>query len=725
MADRPPDTVALIRTVFVLATLVAALASPLPLAAQTPPADSPVLFRADELHYDRDRGIVEAAGHVEISVDDTILLADEVSYNEQTDTVVATGNISILQPSGDVLFADHVELQDNLRTGFLTGFRALLSDRSRFAAVGAQRIGGNRLEMTRVVYSACHLSETDRERAPLWQIKAFRVTHDQARQRIDYQDLVLEFFGLPVAYLPYFSHADPSVKRKSGFLTPTYGSSSRLGLRLEVPYYFNIAPNRDATFAPLFTSKENVVLAGEYRERVRNGQFIADASLTRVDERDNNNVKTGDEEVRGHIFSSGRFELNETWSTGYAIARATDDTYLRRYDFSDDDTLTSNAFIEGFRGRNYAAANIFAFQGLREEDDPGQTPLILPLLDFNYLGVPGHRGQRASLDANLLALTRDEGTDTQRLSLDAGWQLPYTSAIGEIYTLSANLRGDLYFVDDVVASNDPTAAREDGFAGRLYPRLALDWRLPFVREDRVSRQVIEPVVTAIVAPNGGNPTDIPNEDSVSFEFDDANVFSLNRFPGLDRVEGGARINYGFRAGAYHSGSQYATARVGQVFHLNDDDTFADKTGLEEQRSDYVGAINFVPSSFIDYSHRFRLDRDSLSIRRHEIQLTAGPEFLRVSAGYISLDRELTTQELESREELSLSGRAQLARYWAITADTRRDLTDNGGTLKYGFGLIYQDECLIFTVGYERDFTEDRDVRPSTTLTFRIKLKNIG
>ena len=686
-------------------------------------APQPVVLTADSLRYDQAGGVVSASGHVEISIDQRILLSDEISYNERAGTIVASGNVSILQPSGDVLFADRVELDDRLSEGFLTGFRALLADRSRFAANGARRTAGNRTEMTKVVYSACDLCNHHGDRPPLWQIKAVKVTHDQSKQRVDYKDASLEFFGIPVAYTPFFSHTDPSVNRKSGFLAPTYGSSSQLGLKLQVPYFFNLAPHRDVTFAPLFTSKEGVVLAGEYRQRVNTGRFKLDGSITHVAERDDNNAKTGDKVVRGHLFSTGQFMLNETWRWGFDAARTTDDTYLRRYDFNNEDTLTSRVFLEGFRNRNYASATAFSFQGLREDDDPGQTPLILPLLEFSHVGEPGHMGQRTSLDANLLLLTRADGVDSQRLSIDMGWRLPHISPRGGITTLSADMRGDLYWVRNLLTS--PSSAPEDRVTERIQPQVALDWRWPLTRDAGTSRQVIEPIVTTILAPYSGNPDTIPNEDSVSFEFDDTNLFSPNRFPGLDRIEGGPRVNYGVKLGVYGAGGGYATALIGQVLRAKDDDTFADKTGLENKRSDYVSRVNLVPSPWFDYSHRLRLDRDSFSIRRNEIKLSAGPKFLRANVAYTSLSRELTTDELESREEIAISSRAEITSYWAATAQTRRDLTADGGTLDYGFGLIYQDECLLFTVDYERNFTRDRDLPPSTTVSFRVKLRNIG
>jgi LPS-assembly protein len=237
--------------------------------------------------------------------------------------------------------------------------------------------------------------------------------------------------------------------------------------------------------------------------------------------------------------------------------------------------------------------------------------------------------------------------------------------------------------------------------------------------------VIEPIASVVLSPYGGNPDDVPNEDSVSFEFDATNVLRPNRFTGLDRVEGGPRLNYGFRFGLYDPDGGYATAMFGQSLRVKADTTFADKTGLEDRRSDFVGRLAWAPSTLLDLSNRFRLDRDTFSIRRNEIKLSAGPKLLRADVDYVSLARELTADELTSREEINFRGRLQVTRYWAVDTNTRRDLSGDGDTLDYGFGIMYEDECFIFSSRFERDFTADRDVQPSTSLNFKIRLKHLG
>lgn len=692
-------------------------------AQETANAPPPVVLRADDVTYDKAQGIVTATGNVEIAQGERILLADKVTYDENTDKVSASGNVTLLDPSGEVMFADYVELKDEMRDGLVRDIRILFSDNSRFAANGAIRTGGTRTVLSKAVFSPCRLSRFNPERAPLWQIKAIKVVHDTTTKNIEYTDAFFEVFGLPVAYTPYFSHPDPSVKRRSGFLTPRYSSGSRLGLTIEMPYFFNLAPNRDFTFAPIFTTKEGVVLSGEYRQRTEKGTFQLAASITRPRRRGANGELIGGRQTRGHVLGAGRFDLGEHWRWGFDIARATDDTYLRRYNFSSQDTLTSRLFLEDFDGRSYAAINGYSFQGLKASDDPGQTPLVLPIADYKFVGNPSRYGDYLTTDFNFMSLTRSEGVDSRRLSAKGAWHLPYLDRLGGIYALTASLRGDLYWVDNEVG---PGAGKGDELTGRIVPQLALDWRFPLVRRQGTIRQVIEPVASLAISPYGGNPSDIPNEDSQDFEFDDTNLLSPNRFTGLDRVEGGPRLSYGLRMGVYGQSGGRSTAFIGQSFRLKADSTFGANSGLDEKLSDFVGRVTISPNDYLDLAYRFRLDNDNFSAKRSEIDLAAGPRWLRFNLGFLSLDvppKEIASQ-VGKREELRMSARAKLDRYWSVSAFNRRDIT-RGRTIDMGVGVLYEDECLLFSSQITRRFNADRDVRPETLLQFTVKLKHLG
>ena len=671
----------------------------------------PVLMEADELNFDEDLGTATARGNVEIVQGERVLNADAVTYNQRDDIVTASGNVVLLEPTGEVLFAEFAELTGDLREGFLRGFRMLLTDDTRLAAVSAQRRGGVETELTRAAYSPC-VNCTDDDGEPVWQVKARRVIHNANDQEVVYRDATLEFLGFPVAYTPYLSHPDPTVERKSGFLTPTFGVSSLLGSSVQVPYFWAIDRESDFTFDPIFSTDNLPVVTGKYRQRFADGEHFLRLSGTR------DSVQVGKNRLRGHIDSETRFSINDLWRWGLDVKLASDDTYLQRYGFLKQDTLRNHLFAEGFGSRSYAVAEGYYFQGLRQDDEQSETPLVAPKLNYNYVSEPNSFGGMTTLDTEVRAMTRDEGASSQKFSLIPGWQISHTDSLGTITSFRTSLQADLYNTEDVTTARGP----ESGVEGRLFPQAIVSWRYPWVRRSGRTSQIVEPLMALVLAPNGGNPDEIPNEDSQSVEFDETNLFRANRFSGTDRVEGGQRVVYGLRTGFFGAGGGSTTLIVGQSFRFRDDSPFNTGSGLEDQLSDIVASLQVSPNNYFDLLYKTRFDKDSFRARRTEIIASAGPRALRLDLNYVFFDK---TNEFADREEATVALTSQLTERWSAQVDTRRDLTSEGGALSYGAALRYECDCMDFELNYRRDFKQDRDVPPTESLIFRITLKSLG
>jgi len=676
--------------------------------------ETPILITADQMAHDRDLGVVTASGNVEISQQDRILLADSVSYNERENVMSAAGNVSLVEPTGEVLFAEFMELTGDFRDGIIKGLRVRLADNARIAAAGARRSDGNRTEMANAVYSPCNVCVENPEKAPLWQLKAKRIVHDQAEKTIEYRDAWMEFAGVPVAYTPYFSHADPTVRRQTGFLTPHIGSSSYFGPSLTTPFFWNIAPNQDLTVTPTISTNERAVLSGEYRK-------LGDKSLTNA--KMSGTVDSNDD-FRGHIDSTLKYHVNDTWRWGGTLQRATDDTYLRRYRFptSSSRTLTSNLFAEAFRGRDYASANAFAFQSLEANVSPGQSPFVAPFLEYSHIGQPNSFGARSSINANALALTRNDGVDTRRTSVEVGYHVPYIAPYGNVFTLDATVRGDLYQFSSQPVPGMPGDA-ESGFKERLFPQLGLGWKLPMARQFGTISETFTPMAQLYTAPNGGNPRIIPNEDSLEPEFDELNLFAPSRFPGIDRVEGGTRISYGGQWGVYGPSGAGTDVFFGQSYRLSDDDTFADGSGLEDNLSDYVGRLRVLPARNLALTYRTRLDKDNFAPRRSEIRADVGPPALRGSVNYVFFDSAGSSQ-YGARQEIAGGILAKVNRNWKGGLTARHDIEESD-LRSVGMQITYDCECFTFDTILRRDFYQDRDLEPTNAILFRLTFKTLG
>jgi len=693
--------------------------------AKTPPSTKegdgpPIHFLADEMSFDRDKGIVTASGNVEIRFDDRTLRAESVSYDQNKDVASASGNVTLIEPSGERVFGDKMEISGDLKDAVVTNIGMILQDHSRIAGAGARHSGGNVTELRKGVYSPCEPCADDPNASPLWQIKAVKVIHNKEEQVVEYRDAWIEFFGYPVAYTPYFRHPDPTVKRKTGFLFPKIGSSSDFGTIIETPFFWAISDSEDLTVRPVLMTEEFPLLALNYRKRFLTGTIDAEGSITDNSE-DSFTTEEGEFGVRGHIDAEARFDLNRTWRWGVDVKRSTDDTFLRRYGFGSPQSLNSQLFVEGIKGRDYYSAKTLVFQGLEETDEHDASPVVLPLVDYNHLGERDRIGGHFNFDFNLLALTRAKGTDTRRISMRPRWERPFQGPFGDLYRFETGLNADFYHVNSLSRSGkDGTYT---GASYRMVPYADLNWRLPLVKSQGTVRQILEPIASLAVAPNGGNSDKIPNEDSTDFEYDETNLFSVNRFSGIDKVEGGARINYGLKWGVYGEGGGSSSLFVGQTYRFRDDSTFGNDSGLEDNLSDVVGSISVSPNSLLNVLYRTRLASDDFSPRRNEVSLSAGVPAFKIQGSYSLLEPQ-EESEFSGREELNLNASTIIDRFWRANLSAVRDLKSSE-MRSLVLSAVYENECVVFDTRVTRTFFEDRDLKPTDAITFHLVLKTIG
>jgi LPS-assembly protein len=689
-------------------------------------SDEKVLLTADEMSFDDKTGVATATGHVEVTQGSHFLMADKVTYDKAADVVTADGNVKMLDPGGEVLFADHVQLSEQFGQGFAGKIRLLMPDNSRFVANEGERLDGRYTILHRAVYSPCKLCETDPEAPPMWQVKAVRAIHDNENKSVMYRDASMEIGGVPVAFTPYLSHPDPSVKRRSGFLTPTIGRASNLGFTTSTPYYFDIAPDMDATFTPTFSENDTFQGAGQWRKRFEKGRLEVAGSLTQADfTRTDNTVKT--DQLRGHLFGSGLFDLTDVWRTGFDMRLATDKTYLTRYRYSAPDVLVNRGYVEGFSGRNYTSANIYYFQDNRSGNRPDE-PIALPDLRHFAFGEPGQAfGGRWSLDSGLLALARDnDGLNTRRAVINGGWNRRFVSDTGLVTTASASTLLAGYHSDNFA---DPTTGNtnDNEKALRFFPAAQVTSRYPIARTIGRVHQYIEPIGQFTAAPVTDNTASIPNEDSQDVEFDETNLFALNRFTGYDRQEGGMRTTYGLRTGFYGFGGGSSSLFFGQSHRFRHDSSFAADSGLADPVSDWVGRVQITPAGWLDLNYGFRLKNEEFTPSRHDVTLSAGESILRATVNYLYSSQIIDNSSTVSvgREEVTYGLSSNFAKYYNLAATQRRDLLDNDRLLSTTLIAGYQDECFTARLIGQRDHTTVSGLESGLTVMMQLVFLNLG
>jgi LPS-assembly protein len=717
------------------------------LAQESAPVDAPaasgadrrVNFTADQLVYDTRAEIVTVSGRVEMISEGNNLRADRVIWNRESGEVRAEGNVRIVNPQGDAAYGDSIVLTDTLRDGVVDNLLVVLEDGGRLAANRGERREGY-TTLYRAAYSPCAVvDESGCPKDPTWKITAVKVTHDPVRNRIRYEGASLSLFGTPIIALPGLSHPDGSEGGGSGILVPDIRFSRRNGLEVSLPYYFKIAPNRDATITPHIYSDVLPMLEGRYRALTGSGAyqvgaFITHSSRIRVDPA----IAGEDRErgIRGYVEANGRFQLDPLWSITGSARYVTDRTFLRRYDISRDDRLRSVVDAERISDSSYISIAGWAFQGLRLTDVDGQQPIVLPAIDARWRVADPILKGRIELQANSLNLLRTEGQDTQRAFAAARWERREITSFGQELLFTGYARADVYHTNDSELTPIPLYRGEEGWSARGIAALAAEARWPLVGPLFGGTQRLTPRVQLVATPPTKNLR-IPNEDSRAVDLEDSNLFALNRFPGYDRWEDGSRITYGLDY-ALDLPRIAVRTTIGQSYRLNDKPSILPPgTGLDEQFSDIVGRTTVKFGRRLNFVHRFRLDKDNAALRRNEIDAVFGGRQTYAQIGYLRLDRDIdpAIEDLRDREEIRFGGRVRFARYWSVFGSAVIDLTsqredpladpDGFEPVRHRLGVGYDDECIEIGVTWRRDYETTGDFRRGNTFLFRVALKNLG
>ncbi|HYJ81387.1 MAG TPA: LPS assembly protein LptD [Allosphingosinicella sp.] len=707
-------------------------------AAETAPDAREVAFSSDELTYDSEAQLVTASGDVRMTSEGNRLRAEKVTWNRTTDEVRAEGNVRVVNPGGDVAYADSVVLTDALRDGVVDNMLLVLADGGRLAADRAERRDGY-TTLYRAAYSPCAVvSEKGCPKNPTWQINAVKVVHDPVKHRIRYEKASLNLLGARIVALPFLSHPDGTEGGGSGLLVPDIRVSSSNGFELSAPYYLKIAPDRDATITPHVYTEVAPMLEGRYRHLTGLGAFQLGAYVTygsRIPITVPADTLT-DEGLRAYFEGNGRFQLSPIWSVTASGRYVTDRTFLRRYDISRDTRLRSVIEAERITADSYVSIAGWAFQGLRVTDIAGQQPIALPAIDARWR-LPGKVwGGQVELQANSLAILRTGGQDTQRAFAGARWDRRRLTPWGQELLLTAYARGDLYHSSDTLLTDTIIYRGEEGWRTRAIGALAAELRWPLVGPFMGGSQRLTPGLQ-LIASGATDNLEVPNEDARSVDLEDSNLFALNRFPGYDRWENGPRVTYGLDWGVDLPGIAVRTT-IGQSYRLDDKPSILPPgTGLSGRFSDYVGRTNVKFGRKLNVVHRFRIDKESLELRRNELDAVVGGRQTYATIGYLRLNRDIdpALEDLRDREEIRLGGRVRFARYWSVFGSTVIDLTDAKESplssadgyepVRHRIGISYDDDCLEIGVTWRRDYDRVGDIDRGNTFQFRVALKNLG
>ncbi|MBZ9884230.1 LPS-assembly protein LptD [Mesorhizobium sp. CA10] len=755
------------------------------ITAKSVPSGTQMLLAADTLVYDNDKHTVTAVGGVQIDYGGNKLVAQRVVYNRDTKRLVASGAVELINSDGTKVNSDHIDITDDFADGFVNALRVETIDKAYFAAESAERMGGVLTTFHNGVYTACEPCEDKPDKAPTWRIKARKIIWNGEKKTVRFENSNFEFFGFPLAYLPAFEIADPTVKHKSGFLIPGIVYNNHLGVGIKVPYYFALSPTYDLTVTGSGYTKQGFLGEAEWRQRFNNGQYTL--KIAGINQQDPNafidtrtldinhghNVNSGPEgdpnKFRGMMGTKGQFAINERWDFGWDVLLQTDKEFSRTYNIEGYSDLVhqSSIYLTGLSDRNYFDVRAMRFEVQEDtlSSDPtaraAKQPWVLPSLDYAYIPDTSVAGGQLSFNVNTRVISRnrlDETLDggsvlrvpgiegqSSRLSAEAEWKRTFTTDDGLQLTPLLAFRGDAGYVNANSASLDAITSMANnpvvGTPGddmrsslaRYMATLGLEARWPLLFSMANSSHVLEPTAQVFVRPNeqyvGGLA--VPNEDAQSFVFDATTLFERDKFSGYDRIEGGTRANVGFRySGAYDNG--WATNAIfGQSYQLAGENSFAApdlvnvgaESGLDKQTSDYVGLVGFNSPSGFSGSLSGRFDEQTFEVRRAEVKAAYSSLPISLSAKYAFIEAQPLYGFTTDRHELTLGASAHLAQNWRLFGTGTYDIETNV-LVKDGVGFAYNDSCFTYIMTYSQ--TRDTVTKEvSQNIGFNLSFRTLG
>lgn len=719
----------------------------MPATAQEANSGDPVVVEADNVYQDQDTNTVIAEGNVQAQYEGRILKADRVEYNRETERVRATGNVVIIDADGTQRFAEEAEVASNLSDGYAIGFSTRMENGGLATANAAVRQSEGLTALDQVVYTACEICEEGD--TPTWSLRARRAVLDDEEGMFSYRDAVLEVLGVPVFYIPFFSHPDPKSKRRSGFLQPSFGTTDQLGVFYQQPYYWAISESQDLTISPKIMGNVNPLLQLEYRKRFWSGEIEIDTSFTHEKDFDSDGNTFGEAEWRGHLYAKGLFDISENWQWGFGIENQNDVLFTRRYDIETADRKRglydsqprrglSQLFLAGQDTDFYADASVLTFQGLRAGDNNDELPFAAPLFFAEKLYDFGNFGH-ASLSASGALLTRDIGPDSQRVSVGGEWSTTRILPGGLLFEPFAEARADYYALDEDVSGESDVTRGVGSIGGRL--------SYPLIRTGENVDIIIEPtIMTALSTANNNNPA-IPLEDGLLYEFDESSLFEANGASGFDQYEGGGKIAAGITATAKFKSGPEISGIIGQRWRSIDDDSFDISSNLGGKTSDWVAGISADFGKPLRLTTRVRFGdngriEDGFSLNRIDTNLSTQLGRLRASARYYRIDDNVSfTGDVD--EGIDFSASFRFTDNYSLLYARRRDIAGaptvigvdpftneniidaNPRDLLHSFGVAYEDECSRFEVTFRRSEAIDRTIGPNDSLQFRFSLKTLG
>ncbi len=692
---------------------------------------------ADQFTYDKDNTRIFATGDVEIIDTKFRLNAEKVFLNNSSNVLSASDGVTIFNADGSILKASKIVADQELKNAIIEDNFLYLPVENNDFKNNYLRLAAKRVErrsefwerLENGVFTACEICFNEKKNKfdpPLIQLRAKKIIHDKRSLDVKYYDTFLDLNGKSIFYFPYFSHASPLVKRKAGFISPTFLQNHYFGMSSEIPYYFPINNYHDITVKPRFSQKKNPALFVEHRKNFFNGEVINEISGTIANNKKSSGVK--DSKNRGHVMSKGEFDLTDNSYLDFQIHRTTDRNYLNTYKYRYKDTLDSFLKIRNHRNLNFYSFESYLFQDLRQNVNLKSIPKIFPRfrIELNSNKNINHFNYETRVE--LINLKRDENNETKKLFFNQDIFFPTLLDDGTQINFGLHLNGGLYHIEKF--DNPKNGEFEfNKIKTNFFPQMSIEISKPYVKVTNKYKTIIKPQFTFLKTNKNAFNRKIPDESNINnFDLDYYDLFTKNRLSGNDRFDNINKFDYGLSF-LKQTNLTNTSSKIGiaQSYQLDNQKYLPKNSGINDKFSDILANIELVPNDHMSLNSFVSFDKSNFAVKNAYTTLMFSIKESYLSFRNIRAPAVLDSEGknlINSKNQFNIAYRQKFSDFWSFTTSSTFDKKNKIKFHDINAKIKYEDECLGLSFNWKRQYTHNPEDPTSNTFLFLFSLKEI-
>lgn len=685
------------------------------------------VLKADSVNADRITNIIDAEGNVELRRDNSVVYSNKVTYDKNSGWIRAIGNVRIKNIEIGNVVAKDAKIKDDFSNGTFSDSVMVMSDGSYLTSPQIDRETPEVTVLHSSIYSLCPNPEISADNSlagkdrDMLSIKSSKATIDRQQQFFKLNNGVVRLYNFPVFYTPYLKSALPSKGRQTGFLPPAY-VSNKYGLGFQVPYYVNIAPNKDLTVTSYLNPGRNLyIVKNDFRHMTSYGNYnimpeIANNNI--VYSNDATTISRSTSPYRWNLKGEGKFDFTQNTGLTFSLNDVYDRNYLRDYHSDYIGYTVSKVNLDYIHKRDYYAVKTIRFQELETASTEKAAPTIMPMIDSHIESKTLSNKTKFALTSNMTTLSRDDGLQYRRATATPEVNMPF-NIDGNLFTANAKIQGDFYSLENNFKGTTATN-HYNSTAINYKPEASLNWSLPLIKRSKSNAFMIEPMANIVTSSFKRNFNSMPNEDSNNSQLTVNNLFVNDRISGFDRNEAGTRTSAGARTSFFNRFGEYALT-LGQSYRISSKNQDVAIQGFNNNnKSNFVGLMSYKAVKYFSASYAFQLNESNYQNDINEVNTNLDFEHFSFTSNYLLLLK--TTQNTTKREQIFLGSKFKFNQKASVGLTMNKDLV-TGRVLTRGLTFNREGCCTVFGLTVTEN-NQSNLTKPSKSISFSLSFKNL-